>query len=60
MDTGFPIFVFIGVLVISAFVYLLFMIFLPEWVGISGKKAQEAERAHRGDPVEDKKPNELK
>ena len=28
-------------------VYVLFMIFLPEWVGITGKVALEAERSHR-------------
>jgi hypothetical protein len=30
-------------------VYVMFMIFLPEWVGISGKVAREAEASHRGD-----------
>lgn len=32
----------------GAFVYLLFMVFLPEWVGITGKKAKEAEASHKG------------
>lgn len=31
-------------------VYVMFMIFLPEWVGISGKVAREAEASHRGEP----------
>ncbi|MES2962814.1 MAG: hypothetical protein V4760_02915 [Bdellovibrionota bacterium] len=35
---------FVGILV-----YVAFMIFLPEWVGISGKAAREAEASHRGD-----------
>jgi hypothetical protein len=35
---------FVGILV-----YVMFMIFLPEWVGISGKVAREAEASHRGD-----------
>lgn len=37
-----------GVFFGGLFVYLLFMIFLPEWVGITGKKAREAQDAHRG------------
>lgn len=41
--------VFIGAIVI----YLLFMIFLPEWVGITGKVALEAEKSHRGDSNSD-------
>lgn len=43
------IFAAIGVFVGGAAVYLAFMIFLPEWVGITGEKALEAERSHRGD-----------
>lgn len=39
----------IGVFVGGAAVYLAFMIFLPEWVGITGKTALEAEQSHRGD-----------
>ena len=41
-----------GLFVLSIMVYVLFMVFLPEWVGITGKKALEAERSH----VEEKKP----
>ena len=38
-----------GVVVFAVVVYLMFMIFLPEWVGITGKVAKEAERSHRGE-----------
>lgn len=37
-----------GVFLGGVVVYVLFMIFLPEWVGITGKKAREAQEAHRG------------
>lgn len=37
------------VFVLGVVAYVLFMVFLPEWVGITGKKALEAQRAHRGD-----------
>lgn len=30
------------------FAYAMFMIFLPEWVGIAGKTSRAAEAAHRG------------
>lgn len=33
----------------GVFVYVLFMVFLPEWVGITGDKARETQRSHRGD-----------
>lgn len=39
-----------AVFFIGVIVYVAFMIFLPEWVGISGKVAREAEASHRGDP----------
>lgn len=35
------------VMFLGIFVYVLFMVFLPEWVGITGKVAQEAERNHQ-------------
>lgn len=38
-----------GVFVFGVVVYVAFMIFLPEWVGITGKKARDAQAAHRGD-----------
>lgn len=38
-----------GIFFFGIMVYVAFMIFLPEWVGITGKKALEAERAHAGD-----------
>ncbi len=37
-----------GVFFFGLVAYLMFMIFLPEWVGITGKKAREAQDAHRG------------
>jgi len=43
------VFAAIGVFVGGAAVYLAFMIFLPEWVGITGESARETERSHRGD-----------
>ncbi len=47
-------FIAAGVFLFAVVVYVLFMIFLPEWVGITGKKALEAERTHRGgDPGPD-------
>lgn len=38
-----------AVVFFSIVIYLLFMVFLPEWVGITGKVALEAERAHEED-----------
>lgn len=38
----------IGVCILAVVVYVLFMVFLPEWVGITGKTALEAEKTHRG------------
>lgn len=38
-----------AVFLLGIIVYVMFMIFLPEWVGISGKVAREAEASHRGD-----------
>lgn len=37
------------VFVLAIIIYVMFMIFLPEWVGISGKVAREFEASHRGD-----------
>lgn len=42
-----------AVFFIGIIVYVMFMIFLPEWVGISGKVAREAEASHRGDAETD-------
>lgn len=44
-------FVFAGIAVFvgGAAVYLIFMIFFPEWVGITGETALKAEESHRGD-----------
>lgn len=47
------IYVAAGVVVfLGIFVYVLFMIFLPEWVGITGKTALKNERDHLGLPNE--------
>ncbi len=37
-----------GVFFFGVVAYVMFMIFLPEWVGITGKKALEAQDSHRG------------
>jgi hypothetical protein len=37
-----------GVFLFGVVAYVMFMVFLPEWVGITGKKAREAQEAHRG------------
>jgi hypothetical protein len=34
------------------FIYVLFMIFLPEWVGITGKNALENQKSHEGEKTE--------
>lgn len=36
-----------GVFVLFIFAYVIVMVVWPEWVGITGKVAKEAERAHR-------------
>jgi len=41
-----------GLFLLSIMIYVGIMIFYPEWVGITGKKALEAERSHRGDAAE--------
>lgn len=33
----------------SILVYVLLMIFLPEWVGITGKTALEQQKSHKGE-----------
>ena len=38
-----------GLFILGVMVYVLLMVFYPEWVGITGKKALEAERSHLGD-----------
>ncbi len=38
-----------GLFALAIMIYVLFMIFLPEWVGITGKKAIEAEKSHAGE-----------
>lgn len=43
------VFAAIAVFIGGAAVYLFFMIFFPEWVGITGETALKAEQSHRGD-----------
>ena len=40
-----------AVFVAAVFVYVLLMVFLPEWVGITGKTALKAEESHRNGEV---------
>jgi hypothetical protein len=43
------------VFILAVIVYVALMIFLPEWVGITGKKALESQKAHLGDPAPSEK-----
>lgn len=43
------IFVAGGLFVFGIMAYVILMVFFPEWVGITGQKALEAERSHLGD-----------
>lgn len=43
------IFIAAGLFLLGVMVYVGLMVFFPEWVGITGKKALEAERSHAGD-----------
>ena len=43
----------VGVSVAGVITYVLFMIFLPEWVGITGKTALDAEKSHQGGPAKE-------
>lgn len=43
---GWLIFAAVAVVLGAIAIYVVFMVFLPEWVGITGKKALEAERSH--------------
>ena len=54
------IFAAIAVFMGGAAVYLFFMIFLPEWVGITGETALKAERSHRGDLTDEETVDALK
>lgn len=40
------------VFVLGIVAYIVIMLLFPEWVGITGKVALEAERAHRGETPE--------
>lgn len=46
MEGPTAILIFVSVMLGSGFVYLMFMIFLPEWVGITGKKALDMQKDH--------------
>jgi hypothetical protein len=46
MDTSWIILGGVTVVILAILVYVVLMIFLPEWVGITGKAALEAERGH--------------
>lgn len=41
-----------GVMVAGIIIYLFFMIFLPEWVGITGKTALNNQKSHTGHETE--------
>jgi hypothetical protein len=46
----------VGGLVFGAIIaYVVLMIFLPEWVGITGKAARDAQKSHREDNRGEKK-----
>ena len=47
MDSGFPWWILLVVVVFGIFTYLMLMLFVPEWVGITGKTALENEKSHR-------------
>lgn len=42
-----------GVFFAAVVVYVLLMVFLPEWVGITGKSALNNQRSHKGEEGED-------
>lgn len=50
MDSGF-VFIFASVIVIilSVLAYAVLAVFYPEWVGITGKVALDAEKSHQQD-----------
>ncbi len=43
--------IFVFILGIAAYFFLMF--FYPEWVGITGKTALDAQKAHRGGDAEE-------
>ncbi|MDX9731749.1 MAG: hypothetical protein RBT63_08265 [Bdellovibrionales bacterium] len=44
----------IALFIVGIMAYIGFMIFLPEWVGITGDTARKAEQSHRsGDVAQD-------
>lgn len=49
MDSGFPWWILLVVVLVGIITYVAFMIFLPEWVGITGETALRNEREAAGD-----------
>lgn len=52
MDAGFPWWILLVVVLVGIISYVAFMIFLPEWVGITGKTAIANEKAAAGETPE--------
>lgn len=46
------IFGFLAISGVSVMIYVGLMVFLPEWVGITGKVALQAEQSHRSESNE--------
>lgn len=51
MDTSWIVLGGVVVFFGAVLVYVLLMIFFPEWVGITGKTARDAERSHAEERV---------
>ena len=47
----------VGIFAVSIIVYVLLMLFFPEWVGITGKVALNAERSHREESLSEDSEN---
>jgi hypothetical protein len=45
----FMVFIIIGLSFICLVMFFVFMIFLPEWVGISGKNSEKTRAEHQGE-----------
>lgn len=46
-------FILLGIFVVSLFIFMAVAFFLPEWVGITGKKAKEVMEHQAGVPNSD-------
>jgi hypothetical protein len=42
-----------GIFVLSTLIFVAIAVFLPEWVGITGKKAHETMKEQQGEKTED-------